>query len=210
MFMLGLRLGDNPRAVITTTPKPIDILIGTGENGRMLGLLNDPGCKVTRGSSYLNAANLAPQFFSHIVRQYEGTRRGRQELEAEILDELAGALWNRELLERARCRVATELSRIVVSIDPAVTSGEESDETGIVVAGKDAAGHGYVLADYSGGYPPVEWARRAISAYSEFGADRIVAEVNNGGDMVEATLRMVDKKRFLLGSASKSRQGYSR
>ena len=204
MLMLGLRLGSNPRVVVTTTPKPIDILIGTGENGRMLGLLNDPGCKVTRGSSYLNAANLAPQFFSHIVRQYEGTRRGRQELEAEVLDELAGALWNRGLLDRSRIRTVPELSRIVVAIDPAVTSGEESDESGIVVAGKDGNNRGYILADYSGRYSPIEWARRAIGAYKEFAADRIVAEVNNGGDMVGATLRMVDQTWRLPRSAPRA------
>jgi phage terminase large subunit-like protein len=193
MLLLGLRLGENPRVVITTTPKPIDILIGTGENGRMLGLLNDPGCVITRGSSYENRANLSPTFFSHIIRQYEGTRRGRQELDAEIIEDM-GALWSRGMIEgdgegRGPVRKAPlDLSRIVVAIDPAVTSGEESDETGIVVAGKCHNAQGYVLADYSGRYTPIEWARRAIEAYHEFEADRIVAEVNNGGDMVEATL----------------------
>jgi phage terminase large subunit-like protein len=105
MLMLGLRLGADPRVVITTTPKPVDILIGTGENGRMLGLLNDPGCVITRGSSYNNMANLSPTFFSHIIRQYEGTRLGRQELDAEILEDLGG-LWTRALLEECRVRNA--------------------------------------------------------------------------------------------------------
>jgi phage terminase large subunit-like protein len=190
MLTLGLRLGANPRVVITTTPKPVDVLIGTGQNGRMLGLMNDPGCAVTRGSSYLNKANLAPTFFSHIVRQYEGTRIGRQELDAEIIEEL-GALWSRAMIENSRIRDVADLTRIVVAIDPAVTSGDESDETGIVVAGK-TADQGYILADLSGRYTPIEWAQKAIAAYRTFSADRIVAEVNNGGDMVEATLRMVD------------------
>jgi phage terminase large subunit-like protein len=199
MLMLGLRLGGNPRVVVTTTPRPVDILVGTGQNGRMLGLLNDPGCAITRGSSYENRANLSATFFSHIVRQYEGTRRGRQELDAEVLEEFEGALWKRDTIEGCRRgRANLDFQRIVVAIDPAVTSGDESDETGIIVAGKLVADNsrgadGYVLADYSGRYAPIEWARRAIDAYREFNADRIVAEVNNGGDMVEATLRMVDK-----------------
>jgi phage terminase large subunit-like protein len=199
MLMLGLRLGSNPRVVVTTTPKPVDILIGTGKNGRMLGLLNDPGCAVTRGSSFLNEANLAPTFFTHITRQYQGTRLGRQELEAEILDDLGG-LWSRSQIEASRVNNGVnngvnnipELSRIVVAIDPAATAGEESDETGIVVAGK-AGSEGYVLDDASGRYAPLEWAKAAIALYRRHDADRIVAEVNNGGDMVEATLRMVDQ-----------------
>jgi phage terminase large subunit-like protein len=123
MLMFGLRLGQNPRAVITTTRKPIDILIGTGDNGRMLGLLNDPGCVITRGSSYNNKANLSPTFFSHIIRQYEGTRLGRQELDAEILEDLGG-LWTRALLEECRVRKAPmDFSRVVVAIAPLLLQG---------------------------------------------------------------------------------------
>jgi phage terminase large subunit-like protein len=187
MLMFGLRMGTRPRAVVTTTPEPVDILIGTGQNGRMLGLLNDPGCVITKGSSYRNRANLAPSFFDNIIRQYEGTRLGRQELDAEIIEDLGG-LWSRAVIENARVRQPDNLSRIVVAIDPAATSGEESDETGIIVAGRSSAGDGYVLADSSGRYPPLEWAREAIACYKRYNADRIVAEVNNGGDMVEATL----------------------
>jgi predicted phage terminase large subunit-like protein len=155
-------------------------------------LVRYPTCVVTRGSSYENRANLAPAFFEQIVRKYEGTRLGRQELEAELLEDTPGALWSHGLIEASRLRSAPEMTRVVVAIDPAVTSGEEADETGIVIAGKDNKGHGYVLADISGRYPPTQWARLAINAYTTHGADRIVAEVNNGGDMVEATLRMVD------------------
>jgi len=126
------------------------------------------------------------------VRKYEGTRLGRQELDAEVLEDVPGALWSREGIEAVRHQKALDLVRIVVAIDPAATSGEDADETGIIVAGKDPAGHGYVLADASGRYAPTEWAKTAIALYRTHSADRIVAEVNNGGEMVEATLRMVD------------------
>jgi predicted phage terminase large subunit-like protein len=135
---------------------------------------------------------LAPAFLNEIVRRYEGTRLGRQELEAEILEDVPGAMWSRAIIEAGRVASAPELTRLVVAIDPAAGSGEHSDETGIVVAGKNAAGHGYVLADLSGRHAPTEWARAAIAAYRAHDADRIVAEVNNGGEMVEATVRMVD------------------
>lgn len=187
MLMFGLRLGNDPRVVVTTTPKPVKII---------RELVGDPTTVITRGSSYENQANLAPAFFAQIVRKYEGTRLGRQELNAEILDDTPGALWSRSLIEETRWpahRNVPDLVRIAVAIDPAASTGEEADETGIVVAGKDANGHGYVLADQSGRYPPTEWARTAIALYRQHKADRIVAEVNNGGDMVEATIRMIDR-----------------
>jgi phage terminase large subunit-like protein len=139
-------------------------------------------------------ANLPPAFIQQIIRRYEGTRLGRQELEAELLDDVPGALWTREAIERGRAGpdAPLDLTRVVVAVDPAVTSGEDSDETGIVIAGKDDSGHGWVLADLSGRYMPTDWARRAIAAYREHRADRVVAEVNQGGEMVEATLRMID------------------
>jgi phage terminase large subunit-like protein len=183
MLMFGLRLGDDPRVVVTTTPRPTSLI---------RALLKDPSVAVTRGSTYENRPNLAPHFLEQIIRKYEGTRLGRQELEAEILNEVPGALWTHGLIDSGRVRAPPQLTRVVVAIDPAVTSGEESNETGIIVAGKDAKLHGYVLADPSGRYPPTEWARTAIAAYRAFNADRIVAEVNNGGDMVENTIRMVD------------------
>jgi phage terminase large subunit-like protein len=186
MLMFGLRLGPDPRVVVTTTPKPVKII---------RELLTDPTTVVTRGSSYENRANLADAFFAQIIRKYEGTRLGRQEIEAELLDDVPGALWNRTRLEELRwplSKSVPDLVRIVVAIDPATTSGEDADETGIIVAGKDGGGRGYVLADRSGHYTPTEWAQLAIALYRQHKADRIVAEVNNGGDMVEATLRMID------------------
>jgi phage terminase large subunit-like protein len=184
MLMFGLRAGTDPRAVVTTTPRPIRLL---------RELLADPKVAVTRGTTYDNRKYLAPAFFGQIVRKYEGTRLGRQELEAEILEDLPGALWSRAVIEACRSSLApADLVRVVVAIDPAASAGETANETGIIVAGKDASGRGWVLADLSGRYQPADWARAAVAAYRAHRADRIVAEVNNGGDMVEATLRMVD------------------
>jgi phage terminase large subunit-like protein len=183
MLMFGLRLGVDPRVVVTTTPRPIDMI---------RELVADPKVAVTRGVTAENRANLAPNFLAQIVRKYQGTRLGRQELEAEILEDLPGALWSRGMIEGTRKRTSPDLVRVVVAIDPAVSSGENADETGIIAAGKDDSGHGWVLADASGRYQPAEWARIAIATYRAHAADRIVAEVNNGGEMVEATLRMID------------------
>lgn len=183
MLMFGLRLGADPRVVVTTTPRPTRLL---------RQLIADPSVVITRGTTYQNRANLAPAFLEQIIRKYQGTRLGRQELEAELLEDVPGALWNRGLIEAARAYTLPLLVRVVVAIDPAASSTEGADETGIIVAGKDEQGQGWVLADASGRYQPIEWAKTAISAYRAHNADRIVAEVNNGGDMVEATLRMID------------------
>ena len=183
MLMFGLRLGDDPRAVVTTTPRPTRLI---------RSLLADPNVVVTRGTTAENGANLAPAFLAQIVRRYQGTRLGRQELDAELLEDAAGGLWQRGIIEATRASTAPQLARVVVAIDPAASSSEHADETGIIVAGVDASGHGFVLADASGRFAPGEWARVALSAYAAHGADRIVAEVNNGGEMVEATLRTVD------------------
>jgi phage terminase large subunit-like protein len=183
MLMFGLRLGADPRVVVTTTPR----------SSRLLKeLVADPAVVVTRGTTYENRTNLAPGFLRQIIRKYQGTRLGRQELDAELLEDVPGALWNRSIIEATRARTAPVLTRIVVAIDPAASSTDEADETGIVVAGKDSDGHGWVLADASGRHQPTEWAKTAISAYRSHSADRIVAEVNNGGEMVEATLRMIE------------------
>jgi predicted phage terminase large subunit-like protein len=183
MLMLGLRLGTDPRVVVTTTPRPTTLI---------RELIKDPTAVVTRGTTQENGGNLAPGFLGQIIRKYKGTRLGRQELEAELLEEVPGALWYRGMIDATRALNAPALIRVVVAIDPAASCTDEADETGIIVAGKDADGRGWVLADASGRYQPTEWARTAISAYRAHRADRIVAEVNNGGDMVEATLRMIE------------------
>jgi predicted phage terminase large subunit-like protein len=172
--------------------RPVEILADLDRRLQLGGQLRAAFEVVVNDRLLENRGNLAPAFFEQIIRKYEGTRLGRQELDAELLEDTPGALWSHGSIEASRLRSAPEMTRVVVAIDPAVTSGEEADETGIVVAGKDKDGHGYVLADISGRYPPTEWARLAITAYATHGADRIVAEVNNGGDMVGATLRMID------------------
>jgi predicted phage terminase large subunit-like protein len=185
MLQFGLRLGRNPRCLVATTPRPTKLM-------RELLAREGRDVAVTRGSTYENRANLAPGFFDQVIRQYEGSRLGRQELLAEVLDDTPGALWSHGIIDAARQAAAPNLARIVVAIDPAAATGEDADETGIVVVGRDQQGHGYVLADASGKYQPIEWAKIAIAAYRAHRADRIVAERNNGGDMVEATIRMVD------------------
>ena len=190
MLQMGLRLGAHPQNVVTTTPKPVKII---------RQLVQHPGTIVTRGSTYDNKDNLPETFIKAILAKYEGTRLGRQELYAELLEDYEGALWQRHCIEEHRiidetpAQVAKRCSRIVVGIDPAVTSGEDSDETGILVCGfEKSSERGYVLADLSCRTTPREWASIAINAYREFDADRIVGEVNNGGDLVESTIRMVD------------------
>ena len=183
MLLLGLRLGENPRLAIATTPRPIPLI---------KRLLNDPTVVVVRGSTYENRSNLASAFFDEIITRYAGTRIGRQEIEGALLDDARGGLFRFGQIEAARVGFAPELRRIVVAIDPAVTSNEDSDETGIVVAGVGIDGHGYVLDDLSLKGSPGEWAQTAVEAYHAWEADRIVAEVNNGGDLVAHTIHTVD------------------
>jgi predicted phage terminase large subunit-like protein len=182
--MLGLRLGPLPQVVITTTPRPIRLL---------RELIANTGTVTTRGSTYDNRAHLSTGFFTRIISRYEGTRLARQELNAEVLEDVEGALWSNVLIEAARVRQAPDMERIVVAIDPATTSGEDADETGIVVAGRGVDGDAYVLRDLSCRLSSNGWSNRAINAYREFHADRIVAEVNNGGDLVEDVIRTVDR-----------------
>ena len=150
--------------------------------------------KITRGSTFENQDNLAPSALQMLKERYEGTRLGRQELYAEIVDDVEGALWNPSLIDETRLSKdeEKELSQIIVAVDPAVTSHENSDETGIVVVGKDEHNKFYVLEDLSGRYSADKWGTIAIRAFYEWEADRIVAEVNNGGDLVERLIRTID------------------
>ncbi len=185
MFSFGLRLGAHPKFLITTTPRPIKLL---------KEIMARPDVVTTHGSTYDNAENLAPGFLESIERRYGGTRLGKQEIYAEILDDVPGAMWVSAWIEdhRRKAYPFDGLKRIVVAIDPAVTSGENSDETGIIVAGIDFADRAYIIEDLSGRYQPHEWAAIAVAAYKRHQADRIVGEKNNGGDMIEATIRSVD------------------
>lgn len=185
--MFGLRLGKNPQCGVATTPRPIKILrdlIDRSQKGTDV--------VVTRSRTADNIANLAPVFLTQVVAKYQGTRLGRQELDGELIDEISGALWSRAMIESTRVQRAPELRRIVVAIDPAMKSVEGSDETGIVVAGIGADKRGYVLEDLTGRYAPQAWAAKAIAAYQRWQADLIVGEVNNGGEMVGNTVRMVN------------------
>lgn len=189
----GLRLGPHPRALITTTPRPIKTV---------REILADVKSVVTRGSTYENRANLAPGFFSDIISRYEGTRLGRQELLAEVLDDNPGALWRRSVIDEMRITRADlpDLQRIVVAIDPAVSTNEHSNETGIVVCGvsapdKQGERKGYVLEDASGVYSPDEWSRTAAACYHRWEADLFVAEGNQGGNLVEQVIRSVESVR---------------
>lgn len=188
MLQFGLRLGANPRQIATTTPKPMKVVRD------LLDQREDGTVAVTAGSTYDNAANLAPAFLQQIVRRYEGTRLGRQEISGELLTDVPGALWTLGLIEQHRVAPghAPILTRIIVGVDPQAGDGEGAAETGIVVAGKGANGHGYVLADSTLSGSPLVWAQAVTTAYWAHRADRVVAEINNGGAMVESTLRAVD------------------
>jgi len=203
-IMFGLRSvgsGLEPQVVATTTPRPTDIikkLVKDAEDGLSV--------VITRGSTWDNLGNLAKPFIAEVKRQYAGTRLGRQELEGELLLDNPGALWSLENINHNRLKLEqrpplSAFSRIVVGVDPAVTSNEKSDETGIVVVGlkeihekKDQwTRHAYVLQDKSGKYTPLEWAKVAIDEYRHWHADAIVCEVNNGGDLVTSNIQNVNR-----------------
>ncbi|WP_108661961.1 DNA-packaging protein [Acuticoccus kandeliae] len=184
MLQFALRLGERPRQVVTTTPRPVPLLRRLMADGRTA---------LTRMSTVENAVNLAPGFFESVVARYQGTRLGRQELDGEILEDRDDALWSRDEIERGRVAAMPEMRRIVVAIDPPATSGARSASCGIVAAGLAADGRAYVLADRTiERASPKAWAERALSLYHTLGADRLVAEVNQGGEMVETIIREAD------------------
>lgn len=183
-LQFGLRLGPHPRQVVTGTPRPVRLI---------REILADPATVVTRGSTYDNLANLAPTFRDQILRRYEGTRLGRQELDGELLEDTPGALWSWAMFgaEGFRLTAAPPLRRVVVGVDPAASNGAEADHTGIVVAALGEDGRGYVLADATLRGSPNEWGQAVAGASRAWQADRVVAERNNGGQMVEYVLRTV-------------------
>jgi phage terminase large subunit-like protein len=187
MLQFGLRAGRNPRSVVTTTPRPVKLV---------RSLLAAPRTHITRGTTMDNAANLAPDFVRTIRARYAGTRIGRQELNAEVLDDVPNALWTLAMFDKDGFRrQRPDMARVVVSVDPSGARGaddEGADSIGIIVAGKGVDGRAYVLADRTCRLSPAGWGRRAVEAYREFHADRIIAERNFGGAMVESTIRNVD------------------
>lgn len=183
-LLFGLRLGTHPRIVATTTPRPTPLI---------KGLVKDPLVTLTRGHTMDNKANLPPSVLAALMRRYGGTRLGRQELAAEILEDNPDALWARADIEDHRTTDPGSFVRVVVGVDPAATAGEGSSETGIVVAGLGRNGHGYVLDDMTIKASPHGWGTQAVAAYHKYKADRLVAETNQGGEMVELTIRTVDR-----------------
>lgn len=184
-LLLGLRLGTSPRVVATTTPRPLPWL------KRLIG---EPSTRLTHGGTYENRANLPAQFLAEVERLYAGSRLGAQELEGLVLEDFEGALWTRAMIEQRR--IAPEalppLERIVIAVDPPASHGEKADACGVIVAGRAADGGVAILEDASSkGLRPVQWAQKVVDAYDRHGADRVIAEVNNGGNMVEAVLRQV-------------------
>lgn len=188
MAQFGLRLGDNPKQLITTTPRPLPLL-------KEIAALD--GTVVTRGSLYDNRANLASGFVRGIIERYAGTRLGRQEIDGEVVDDVPGALWTRAMFDECRKGPkfnAPPMKRLVVAIDPATkasTSDDSIAETGIIVAGVGEDNHGYLIDDRSCRLGPLGWAKVAVAAYDRYDADCIIAETNNGGDMVEQVIRSV-------------------
>lgn len=188
MLQFSLRLGDNPQQVVTTTPRNVGVL------KRILG---NASTVTTHAPTDANRAYLAESFLTEVAQRYGGTRLGRQELDGVLLDDVEGALWTTTMLEGCRVDRAPKLSRVVVAVDPAVTAGKASDECGIIVAGVVAEGEPgdwrtYVLEDATVKGGPLDWARAAIAAMDRHGAERLVAEVNQGGDLVESVIRQVD------------------
>ncbi|KAA2237233.1 DNA-packaging protein [Salinarimonas soli] len=184
MLQFALRVGERPRQILTTTPRPIPLI---------KRLLKDPRVALSRMRTADNAAHLAEPFLANIVEAYAGTRLGRQELDGELIEDRPDALWRRERVEAIRVAEAPPLRRLVVALDPPASSGPRADACGIVAAGLDERGFGYVVADATvQGLPPAAWAERAVGLYRSLEADAIVAEVNQGGEMVAAVLRQVD------------------
>ena len=185
MLQFGLRLGERPRQVITTTPRPTALL---------KRLIADPLTAMTRAGTIANACNLAPSFIENILSRYDGTRLGRQEIDGEIIEQREDALWSRAQLERCRIDKAPPLARIVVAVDPPGSATKQADACGLVAAGRGEDGHICVLADETArGLSPQAWATKAISLWRRLQADALVAEVNFGGDMVRAVIGSADR-----------------
>lgn len=199
-MMFGMRLGHNPRTLFTTTPKPVKLIRdlvkrGTPDADLREGRLDTADVVITKGSTYENIANLARTFIHETIKKYEGTTLGRQELYAEILEDIEGALWHMSLIEAHRVSNGDQIptmKRIVVAADPAVTSKKESAETGIIVAGLGVNDHAYVFRDASGRFSPNNWGKKLIELYENFNADRVIGETNNGGELIETVLRNID------------------
>ena len=183
-LMFGLREGEDMRILVTTTPRPIKLI---------KDLVNDLNTIPVRGSTYENKDNLPKKYFDYVIAPYVGTRLGQQEIEGKILEDNPNALWTRKIIDDNRVNKHPDLIRIVIGVDPEASDTETSAETGIIAAGIDDKGHGYILGDNTIKGSPDKWGNEVVTAYYKYSADRIAAEVNNGGDMVEFVIHTVDK-----------------
>ena len=182
-LMFGLREGEDMRILVTTTPRPIPII---------KRLVNDPNTISIRGSTYENKDNLPQKYFDYVIAPYIGTRLGKQEIEGKILDDNPNALWTRKNIDDNRRNKYPELVRIVIAVDPEATANEKSSETGIMAIGISEDGHGWLLDDNSLRGTPDQWGNAVVTSYNKYNADRIIGEVNNGGDMIEYVIRTID------------------
>lgn len=191
-LQFGLRLGDHPQTVVTGTPRPIKLIIA---------ILEDPDTVVTRGKTDDNKVNLSSKFIRDIYKRYHGTRLGRQELNAELLSDTPGALWTMAMVEECRVKTHPDLVTLVVAIDPNVTDPKDDPEMmdgiaecGIVCVGRGEDGHGYVTHDFSGHWSADTWGTKAVAHYDSLRAEKIIAETNNGGDLVEFVIKSAAQK----------------
>jgi phage terminase large subunit-like protein len=184
-----------PQVVIATTPRPVALLRTSDPDPSRMGILQRPITIITRGRTMDNIDNLSKAYKENVIDPLLGTRLGRQELEAEILDDVPGALWKRDWIDETRVTdpsLVPDLIRVVVAVDPAVSDGETSAQTGIVVAGAARNGRGYVLGDFTLRSTPMEAMKKAVAVYHEFEADRVIAETNQGGDFIGTLLKTID------------------
>jgi phage terminase large subunit-like protein/DNA-directed RNA polymerase subunit RPC12/RpoP len=184
-----------PQVVVATTPRPVALLRSTDPDPARSGLMQRETTIITRGRTMDNIANLSEAYKDNVIAPLMGTRLGRQELDAEILEDMPGALWKREWIDRNRVSnpaLVPDLIRVVVGVDPSVTDGESSAQTGIVVAGAANNGRGYVLGDFTLRGSPMETMSKAISVFHEFKADRVIGEVNQGGDYLRTLIKTID------------------
>ena len=184
-LMFGLREGEDMRILITTTPRPIPII---------KNLINDPNTITIRGNTYENKDNLPQKYFDYVIAQYVGTRLGQQEIEGKILEDNPNALWTRKIIDDNRVNKTPDLIRVVIGVDPEASDTETSAETGIISAGIDKDKHGYILSDNTTKGSPDKWGNEVVTAYYKYRGDRVIGEVNNGGDMVGYVIRTIDKK----------------
>lgn len=192
MLLMTMRLGTAmARLCVTTTPKPVPHVKDLVAKAKK----NDGSVVLTKGTTYENLANLSPRFKEEVLSKYQGTRLGRQEINAELLDDAPGSLWKRWMIDKYRIKdkLPCEMRKVIIGVDPEATSTEESAETGIIGAGEGEDGHGYTLGDFTMKGTPAQWGKQVVKAYHILKANKVVAEANNGGEMVQYVIQSIDR-----------------